>query len=166
MDSILDDLEKLFAAASVGAIVGRMIEITQQGQAIVDFPGNTVGPLRARSILAGEESHAAREDLLRRPVLLALENGDPTRPIIVGFVRDELFPSTYGRKAGTSTQARPELTADGQRVTLEANEEIVLRCGRSSITLKQNGKIVVKGADIISRASRTNKLKGAAVAIN
>ncbi|MCC6418741.1 MAG: hypothetical protein IT429_10940, partial [Gemmataceae bacterium] len=48
----------------------------------------------------------------------------------------------------------------------DAKEEIVLRCGKSSITLRKDGKVVVLGAEVVSRASGTNKIKGAAVRIN
>ena len=41
-----------------------------------------------------------------------------------------------------------------------------VRCGESSLTMKRDGKIVVKGRTIVSRASRVNKIKGGSVAIN
>jgi hypothetical protein len=55
---------------------------------------------------------------------------------------------------------------DGRRLVLEGHEEIVLRCGRGSITLTANGKIVLKGTELVSRSSGTNKIRGAAVNIN
>jgi uncharacterized protein (DUF2345 family) len=55
---------------------------------------------------------------------------------------------------------------DDQRVVLSAEREIVLRCGEASITLTRAGKVIIKGAYILSRASGYNKIKGAAVDIN
>jgi len=55
---------------------------------------------------------------------------------------------------------------DDQRVELTAEREIVLRCGDASITLTRAGKVIIKGAYILSRSSGYNKIKGAAVDIN
>jgi hypothetical protein len=48
----------------------------------------------------------------------------------------------------------------------EATEEISITCGKSSITLRKDGRVVIKGTDLVSRAARTNKIRGAAVKIN
>lgn len=56
--------------------------------------------------------------------------------------------------------------ADGARHLIEADRDIVLRCGDASITLTRAGKVLIKGHYILSRASGYNKIKGAAVDIN
>ena len=95
-----------------------------------------------------------------RAVLLVFEEGDAMRPIITGFIQEH--PVTAPQAQGTLRDVR----VDGERIRLEAKEEIVLRCGKSSVTLRADGKIVVRGMEIVSRAYRTNKVKGAAVKIN
>lgn len=57
-------------------------------------------------------------------------------------------------------------TVDGKRVKITAEEEIMLTCGEGSIHIMKDGKITLRGTDLISRASRTNKIRGAAVRIN
>jgi len=150
-----EDLKKLWAPESGGVTVGRIVRMSQDGETTVDFSGNELGPLPARSILDRERLECALPGAKQTPVLLVFENFDPTRPIIIGCVHDKL-----------PAKSPHDLTVDGRTVTIEASEEILLRCGDSSITLKKNGRIVIKGNDIVSRASRINKLKGAAVAIN
>ncbi|MDB4985299.1 MAG: hypothetical protein JWN04_477 [Myxococcaceae bacterium] len=59
-----------------------------------------------------------------------------------------------------------EASIDGRRVVLEAAEEIVLRCGEASITLRRNGRIVVKGVHVETSARGTNRIKGGSVKIN
>ena len=64
-----------------------------------------------------------------------------------------------------------ELTAavDGQeskKVRLEGQDEVVLRCGKASITLRKNGRIVIRGVQVESRATGRNRIKGGAVLIN
>jgi Domain of unknown function (DUF6484) len=160
-----EDLQKLWVPA-FGVTTGRIVQVNQHGQAMVDFPGNELGPLPARCTLERGQLQTALESSDRLPVLLVFENGDPTLPIIIGCVYDTLAAREPTKQVVFAAESPRELTVDGRRVTIEASEEIVLRCGDSSITLKKNGRIVVKGADIVSRASRTNKLKGATVAIN
>ncbi len=58
------------------------------------------------------------------------------------------------------------IDADGERVLVTAEREIVLRCGEASLTLTRAGKVLIKGKYIVSRSSGYNKIKGAAVDIN
>jgi hypothetical protein len=51
-------------------------------------------------------------------------------------------------------------------VVVEAGKTLVLRCGDGSITLRADGKILIKGKDLVSHAQRTNRIKGGSVAIN
>jgi archaeosine-15-forming tRNA-guanine transglycosylase len=64
---------------------------------------------------------------------------------------------------------RKEITdviVDGEKLFLKAKKEIEIRCGKSALILKADGKVVIKGEQIISRARKVNKIKGAAVKIN
>lgn len=57
-------------------------------------------------------------------------------------------------------------TSTPTRLTLDATENLELRCGESSLTMNREGKVVLKGEQIVSRARGVNKIKGAAVKIN
>lgn len=59
-----------------------------------------------------------------------------------------------------------DIFVDGERILFEARKEIVLQCGKGSITLRADGKVVIKGTDLVSRSKGMNKIKGAAVRIN
>jgi len=62
---------------------------------------------------------------------------------------------------------QPALQERAQEVVnLSATQRIELRCGKSSLTLNRDGSILLRGVDLISRASGVNKIKGAAVKIN
>jgi hypothetical protein len=52
------------------------------------------------------------------------------------------------------------------QVKIEAVDRIELRCGTSTVTMTREGAVLVKGQQIVSRASGVNKIKGAAVKIN
>ncbi len=60
----------------------------------------------------------------------------------------------------------PEQAAPPERVVLEAGEMLTLRCGESSVELRQDGKVLIRGNDIVARGENTAKIKGGTVAIN
>jgi hypothetical protein len=94
-------------------------------------------------------------------VIVMFESGDVRRPIIMGVVQDHSPQPTR-----TPEPPAADLVLDNQRLVLTAEREIVLRCGNASITLTRAGKVLIKGAYILSRSSGYNKVKGAAVDIN
>ena len=55
---------------------------------------------------------------------------------------------------------------DGERLVLSAKQEIVLQCGRASITLTRAGKVLIRGSYLSSRSSGVHRIKGASVDIN
>lgn len=127
--------------------VARIVEVSG-GRALVSFDGRVVP---ARSAMAGAPGDGL--PWIGRAVLVALEDGDPDLPVIVGVVSDTL--------PGTTT-----LALDADRVALEGREELVLRCGEASLTLRADGQVLVKGQRITSRAEETHKIRGATVQIN
>lgn len=146
-----------WAGSGAGPVVGRIAGFTADGAALVDFPGNTAEPRPARTTVTLERP--TQDEPVLVPVLLVFENGDPSLPIIIGLVRETAAPAKQG---GESREVR----VDGERVVIEGQKEVVLRCGESAIVLRRDGKVIIRGAEITSRAKRSNKLKGATVHIN
>jgi len=70
------------------------------------------------------------------------------------------------RRVGTEPPNPLEVQVDGERVVLTAKHEIVLRCGKASITLTRAGKVLIHGEYLLSRASGVNRIKGGSVQIN
>lgn len=159
------DLGMVWSPEIKNFCVGWIVEITENGQALVDFPGNLMGPVKARSIMASPAKPDSY-DQENPSVLLVFEKGNSTLPIIVGIIHDKLYPDPPSDEMVLSVDRPREGILDGQKMVLEAREEIVLRCGKSSVMLRKDGKVVVKGTQIVSRASAVNKIKGAAVKIN
>ena len=58
------------------------------------------------------------------------------------------------------------VVADGRRVTVEAADELVLRCGEASLTLRADGRVTVRGTHILSHATGPHRLKGGSFSIN
>lgn len=141
----------------LGARVGWVVGHTTDGEPRVDYEGNSAGPLSARTIV--EIPPVAPGET--RPALLIFEANDPRRPVVVGLLRG---PAT-GR-IETSLRGRSVAEVDGRRVLLEGTDEVVLRCGKASITLRRNGRVVIEGVQLESRASGPNKIRGGSVQIN
>lgn len=143
------------ALASAGDVrVGRIVEV-HEGRPFVAF--GALHRVAARVVMPGlRDTPAAMLD--GQPVLLLLEDGDPALPIIVGLVSDTL-PG-----AGTPTDEGFEV--NGRRLSFEGREQVELRCGQASITLRADGQVIVKGTRLMSRASESNKIRGATVLIN
>ena len=62
--------------------------------------------------------------------------------------------------------SRAEDSEAPEELVMEAKKNLTLRCGEGSITLREDGKILIKGKDLVSRAQRTIRIKGGSVAIN
>jgi hypothetical protein len=59
-----------------------------------------------------------------------------------------------------------EAHVDGQRVVIEGRDEVVLRCGKASLTLRRNGQVLLRGINIRTEADEVHKIKGGKVQIN
>jgi hypothetical protein len=145
--------------------IGRIVEVLPDGRAKVTFAGCAAQALPARSVM-GSSGAQDPAPSAGSSVLILFEDGDMEKPIIAGVVRDAL-PVAKQREIQADNLGGPEFAVlDRRRVVLEASQEITLQCGRGSLTLTADGRIVIRGTDIVSRASGTNKIKGAAVNIN
>ena len=131
---------------------------------LVEWPGGPGSPRRARSVLALDVEQVATAVATRRPVVLLFENGDDALPLVVGLVQSStpLLDAVLARSTGPAAQVE----VDGRRRVLEAADEVVLRCGEASITLRRNGRVVIRGAQVETRARGTNRIKGGTVKIN
>ena len=143
--------------------VGTLTSVDEAGVPYVDFSGNTLGPLAAR--IVGNVTSEESKDM--PSVALVFEDADRSKPLILGVISDRVSPT---HPAIATTLLKPtlqrEVTIDGNSIQLNAKTELQLRCGNASISLRRDGKLVIKGTEIISRASGANKIQGGLVNIN
>src|SRR5262249_29691030 len=76
------------------------------------------------------------------------------------------FDALLRAPASPAPPVEIEADVDGRRVRIVANDEIVLGCGRASISLRRNGRIVIKGTYVETCSEGTNRIKGGQVRIN
>jgi hypothetical protein len=138
-----------------GVVVGTLVAIADAGRSpLVLFSGlhgETAVPARSVVDLHGE--HVGKE------VVLSFENGDATRPIVMGLLHDE-------SNRPLSAAGQVEVDTDGQRMIVAAREQLVLRCGEASITLTKAGKILIEGSYVSSQSGGVNRIKGGSIQLN
>jgi hypothetical protein len=167
-------------AAAAAVVLGKIIAVDDAGTVGVQLEGTPHSrPARLGVALSSEELLAAAR--AGRAAILAFENGDPTLPIVVGLMQPtgpgrgsdrEPEPEASGKEASSARGAEEPRTppvhaqVDGRRVRIVAEDEIVLECGGASITLRRNGRVVIRGDYVESYSEGTNRIKGGQVRIN
>ena len=144
------------AMAWNAAAIGELIAIADDGcTPLVAFPRQPgSAAVRARCVVDLHGAHIGRQ------VLLVFEGSDPNRPVVIGLLR--------GGEAETLPRPAPQVDvdADGHRLVVSAKEQLVLRCGKASITLTKAGKVLIQGSYVSSRSSGVNRISGGSVQLN
>lgn len=94
-----------------------------------------------------------------REVLVSFNGGHLLQPVITGKVRPIMPAEEHADPKSSSVHEQDSMI-------FRADREIVLQCGKSSITLTKAGKILIRGAYILSRSSGVNKIKGGSIQLN
>ena len=159
-------------------VIGTLVSLNDQGQPLVDFPQN-ISPqaVIAISTLEITKANAGRQ------VALLFANGALERPVIMGMIHTPLqsiienyVPSQFSddviekdvieRDNVEENSDVDDVLLDGNKLVFEAKEEIVLKCGESSITLTKSGKILIRGKYVLNRSTGVNRILGGSVQVN
>jgi hypothetical protein len=125
---------------------GTIVGVTLDGWLDVDVAG------RPRLRCEWLHALASQVPLVGDAVLLLIPYDDSVSAIVLGRVG----PVTAG-SAPTDVCAR---------VRIEATERLTLSCGRSSIDLRSDGKVLISGDDVLVRAKGTKRIRAGTVSIN
>jgi len=142
------------AAQLDGVVIGVLMSFTEAGIPLVIFPGN-----QSKTGIAAHSTAVFEHDDIGCQVALLFEGGDPQRPFVIGRIQ-------HPEDIVQPRQKNITADIDGERIEFNAKKEIVLRCGKASITLTRAGKIILRGAYVLSRSSGVNRIKGGSVNIN
>lgn len=145
---------RLLTTGAAAAVVGELLAITDDGTVpLVRYPGQPgSAALRARTTVDLFEPYIGAN------VVLLFEGGDPERPIVTGVIR-------HG-SARDDASAPVVIETDGERLVVDAKQQLVLRCGKARITLTAAGKVLIEGSYVSSRSSGVNRIKGGSVQLN
>ena len=167
-DSAGESLAKLLAApvdAAVssfdrprinGVVVGTLVGFIEAGAIpLVTYPQRAdAAAVPARATVQLHAAHIGKQ------TVLMFEDGDPQLPIIVGCLQREDASALPG------APEQVQVEADGRHLVVSAIDRVVLRCGKASITLTKEGKVVIQGAYVSNQSSGVLRLKGGSVQIN
>ena len=149
------------ADSIVGARIGRIVAMDDRGLH-VEF-GQAQ---RLAKLAISLDADALRVAIdTSQPAVLVFENGDESLPIVIGLIE----PVRVATESQLETKADApvvEADVDGRRVRVTAKDEIVLECGPASITLRRNGRVLIRGTHVESYSDGANRIKGGQVRIN
>jgi hypothetical protein len=153
---VVDQATNHTTAAPGLPVVGEVVALADNGRTPLlvyrQQPGSAAVP--ARSVIDLHGAHIGRQ------VLLVFEDGDTSKPIVVGLLRGVTEWPTQERPA------QIDVDADGERLVVTAKHQLVLRCGKASITLTKAGKVLIEGTYVSSRSTGVNRIKGGSVQLN
>lgn len=143
--------------ANNGVIIGELIAIANEGRTpMVLYAGQPgTAAVAARTTVDLHGPHIGRK------IALMFEGGDAAKPIVTGVLRDNDEGWPLAEKPG-----EVQIDADGQRLIVSAKEQVVLQCGKASITLTKAGKVLIQGTYVLSRSSGVNRVKGGSIQLN
>jgi hypothetical protein len=142
-----------------------VVVTARAGAVTIDYEGNPRGPLAARVSAAIDDAAlevAARE---RQDALIFFDGGDPGKPVLTALLRSAT-PHIDAVLAGPLPAAEKVAKVDGKRVLIEGREEVVLKCGKATLTLRRDGKVVLRGVNVTTQADGVHKVRGGKVEIN
>lgn len=134
-----------------GVVIGLLMGF-RDGQPLVVFPSNAKDhaiPARSLTPLSADETGSE--------VALLFEDGDVARPLIIGRIIEP---------ARREADNAPRVVSDGETVKITAQQRIELRVGKSSIIMEKDGHITIRGTNLVSHASASNRIRGGSVNLN
>lgn len=141
--SLLDQVELEAPRASAGVHLGCLQGFDPTGAPLVRLYGETA-PMVALATVALQTSDVGRQ--------LALVFLNDHSPLVIGLIQN--------------SQHVAEVRLEGDQLVLEGRESLELRCGKASLLMREDGKIIIKGTHLVSRSSGANKIKGASISLN
>jgi len=93
-----------------------------------------------------------RDEDVGGEVALSFVGGDRQRPLLLGRIAR---PS----RAGAATVHERELS-------FEADRQLSFRCGKSTLILRRDGRIELRGEELISEARGVNRVRGGRIDLN
>ena len=131
---------------------GVVVELLETGEILVELNGEA-----SRRILCDFLETTDRPRISLQPgdpVLLLLPRTSEEKGCVLGRI---------GRYRSPKKESEGK---ESENLVIEAKKQLDLKCGKSSIAMRRDGKLIVKTVDVTSRAKRNNKIKGGSVQIN
>lgn len=126
--------------------LGRVAEVDEK-RILVEVPSLGSAPRKAHSLVA--YSDFAVDD----QVVVAHVPGGEADIVILGRLFNPVAPPR-------------DVRVNGRKVAIEANTELILRCGEATIRIAHDGLVAVRGDRVVTQARGVNRIRGGSVEIN
>jgi hypothetical protein len=143
-----------------GALRARLVGWSADGAPLVALRGEPAVTVPATTCVELTTLDPQSEPEL----IVVLEHGDERRPIVIGVVRPTAMPSAEVTQPPVPLSA--EVRIDGKVTQVTARNELVLSCGKARITLRADGRITIRGAEVTSEAQGVNRMRGGSIELN
>ena len=120
-------------------VLGRLVDVTEEKGPLIVIPDL----LKDEPVMARATVELGSGDV-GCTLAVMFESGNIENPIVIGRI----------------SQPKSDVH------DLSAEREVTIRCGKASITLTREGKIILRGTYISSRSSGVNRIKGGSVHLN
>jgi len=154
-------------------LVGKVVSINDHGNPMIAYDETTKSkPVEALTTVP------LNRDAIGKDIAISFAQNNGCMAIVMGVIRrpldDVLALQSEQPEEGKGINpaktdeptGMPEVIVDGNKLELSAPEEITLRCGKASITLNKNGKILIKGEHMLNRVSGSYKIKSGSIQLN
>lgn len=165
--------------APAEVVIGTLVAMDAQGRALVSF----YWAEQMFEQIPALSTQIIDQASLGRQVALLFAGGNAQQPVVMGFIHsplDVVIGQTLADASDASALVETEIFAgpaqftpperkadlDGKRLVFEADEEVQIKCGESSINLYKDGRVVIRGRNLVSRASAVNRILGGSVQVN
>ncbi|MBL9077663.1 MAG: hypothetical protein JNL08_09175 [Planctomycetes bacterium] len=129
-----------------GVAIGEVTGATADGRPLVRCHADAAPAAAVVAVLP--QTPDWRRSIGMRVALVFLD-GDPSRPLVLALLDAPAPAATTPRT-----------------LRIAAGEELRIECGKSSIHLRADGRIEIRGEHLVSRSRGPNKVKGGSVHLN
>ena len=118
--------------------------------------------------MASRSCIALNADDVGKTAVVLFEGGDVRMPIVVGILQESAPPAdrTATPASGFAPDTAPGRAEAADEVEIHAPKKLTLTCGKSSMTLRHDGRVELRGVYLISRAEGVNRILGGTVELN
>ena len=149
LEEILEPGNEAQHPMSPRVVRATVVEILDSGEIIVSVLGVSCASFPC-DVLLGSPSLSL---MVGDPVVALSPSVREARGVVLGRVGPYTLPS---EQQGSVVK----------QFEVVASESISLKCGESSLEMRKDGKVLLKGKDVVSRARRVQRIKGGTVSIN
>ena len=148
------------APAGIRMTHGRLDGVDDEGRILFRADGRDELASVVIGMEIGDGALVKAARIGRRALVLAPVEGDGPA-VLVALLRERV-----SAKARDAVPGELEVRMDGETLVLRAEREIELRCGKSRLKLRADGRVMLNGAHIVSASTGPHRIKGATIALN